>query len=73
VTPGLQGFHPEGSGVTVAEGRQPIPGASNRPGPLPAFAYHRSSRNCVSSCPFLRPLEAAILPSLLSVSVAAIL
>ena len=63
VTPGLQGLCPEGFGVTVAEGSRPAPGAENLPGPSPASDYHRSSPDCVSSCPLLRPPGAEISPS----------
>jgi len=55
VTPGLQWLQPEEVGVTVAKGRWPASSAGNRPGPLPASAYHRISRDCVPSCPLLRP------------------
>jgi len=62
VTPGLLGVRPGGFGVTVAEGRRPAPGAGNRPGPSPAFDCPRSSPDCVSSCPLLRPPGAEISP-----------
>jgi hypothetical protein len=55
MTPGLLGVRPKGVGVTGAEGRRPAPGAGKRPGPMPASACHRSSRDCVPSCPLARP------------------
>ncbi len=51
VTPGLLGVRPQRFGVIVAEGRRSASSAGYRPGPLPASAYHRSSRDCVPSCP----------------------
>jgi hypothetical protein len=73
VTPGLLGIRPKRFGVTVAEGRRPAPSAGSRPGPLRASDYHKSSRDCVPSCPLFRPPVAAILLPLAGVSVADIL
>jgi hypothetical protein len=60
VTPGLQGLYLKRVGVTGAEGTRSTSSAGNRSGPSPASAYHRSSHNCVPSCPLLRPPGAEI-------------
>ena len=65
MTPGLLGIRPQRFSVTVAEGRRPASSAGNRPGPAPA--YYGSSRDCVPSCPLLRPPGAAVFSSPLGV------